>query len=208
VSRPESQHGPRQAWRPSNASSYAYLLGIYLGDGCLTEYPRTFALDIVLDGQYPAIVAECVRAISSTAPANIARRAGKDGRWVRLVSYWNNWPSVFPQHGPGKKHERHIALEPWQRTIVDLHPCEFLRGLIHSDGSRSVNRFTVKLADGLREYAYPRYFFSNLSSDLRGLFCASCDQLGIRWTQSNHRNISVAYRPSVGLLDSFVGPKQ
>jgi hypothetical protein len=57
------------------------------------------------------------------------------------------------------------------------------------------------------EYAYPRYFFSNLSADIRGLFCESCDQLGLRWRQSNPRNISISDRTSVALLDENVGPK-
>jgi hypothetical protein len=26
---------------------------------------------------------------------------------------------AFPQHGPGRKHERPIVLEPWQLEIVD-----------------------------------------------------------------------------------------
>ena len=43
--------------------------------------------------------------------------------------------------------------------------------------------------------------------DIRGLFCEYCDKLGIRWTQSNPRNISVSHRDSVALLDTFVGPK-
>ncbi len=85
---------------------------------------------------------------------------------------------------------------------------EFLRGLIHSDGCRTVNRFKTKLPSGrVAEYAYPRYFFSNLSADIRGLFCEYCDKLGIRWTQSNHRNISVSHRHSVAALDEFIGPK-
>ncbi len=46
----------------------------------------------------------------------------------------------------------------------------------------------------MAEYEYPRYFFSNLSADIRGLFCEYCERLGIRWTQSNHRNISVSDR--------------
>jgi hypothetical protein len=58
------------------------------------------------------------------------------------------------------------------------------------------------------EYEHPRYFFSNVSGDIRAIFCRHCDLLGIRWTQSNPRNISVAHRDSVALLDSFVGPKQ
>lgn len=53
------------------------------------------------------------------------------------------------------------------------------------------------------EYVYARYFFSNLSEDIRALFCASCDELGIRWTQSNPRNISVANRRGVEMLDDL-----
>ena len=56
-------------------------------------------------------------------------------------------------------------------------------------------------------YAYPRYFFSNLSADIRQIFCDHCELLGIRWTQSNPRNISISHRESVALLDTFVGPK-
>jgi hypothetical protein len=56
-------------------------------------------------------------------------------------------------------------------------------------------------------YEYPRYFFSNLSADIRGIFCAHCDLLGIRWTMSNPRNVSIARRDSGARLDKFVGPK-
>jgi hypothetical protein len=100
-------------------------------------------------------------------------------------------------------------LADWQRAIVDAHPEQFLRGLIHSDGCRTVNRFKTKLPSGrVAEYEYPRYFFSNLSADIRALFCEYCDRLGVRWTQSNHRNISVSHRRSVAILDRFVGPKR
>ena len=47
----------------------------------------------------------------------------------------------------------------------------------------------------------------SLSADIRGLFCEYCDRLGVRWTQSNHRNISVSHRRSVAILDGFIGPK-
>ena len=93
--------------------------------------------------------------------------------------------------------------------VVDRFPQEFLRGLLHSDGCRTVNRFTTLLPSGrVAEYAYPRWFFSNRSADIRGLFCEYCERLGIRWTQSNHRNISVSHRASVALLDAFIGPKR
>jgi hypothetical protein len=119
------------------------------------------------------------------------------------------WRELFPQHGPGRKHKRPIVLVPWQREIVERHPWPFLRGLIHSDGCRTLNRFKTRLPSGrIAEYAYPRYFFSNLSADIRRLFCETCDRLGLRWTQSNPRNISIAHRASVALLDENVGPKR
>lgn len=125
--------------------------------------------------------------------------------------------SRFPETGglrhgggvrlPGPKHLRTIELVDWQREIVEARPQEFLRGLIHSDGCRCVNEFTVELKGGPKRYRYARYFFSNLSADIRGLFCETCDRLGIKWTLSNHRNVSISHRASVELLDSFIGPK-
>jgi hypothetical protein len=107
-----------------------------------------------------------------------------------------------------RKHLRPIALEDWQQAIVDAHPRQFVRGLVHSDGCRTVNRFTTKLPSGqVAEYAYPRYFFSNLSADIRRLFCEACDALGVRWTLSNPRNVSVSHRDGVAILEEVVGAK-
>jgi hypothetical protein len=69
--------------------------------------------------------------------------------------------------------------------------------------------FRTQLPSGrVAEYEYPRYFFSNLSAGIRDIFCEHCDLLGIRWTQSNPRNIAVSHRGSGALLDEFVGPKR
>jgi hypothetical protein len=102
------------------------------------------------------------------------------------------------------KHQRRIELLDWQSGIVERNSERFLRGLIHSDGCRSINRVVV---NG-KSYSYPRYTFSNASPDIRGLFCAACDRLGIEWRQMNARNVSVARRDSVSRLDEFVGPKR
>jgi hypothetical protein len=48
---------------------------------------------------------------------------------------------------------------------------------------------------------------TNASADIRELFCASCDALGIAWRRMNARNISVARRDAIAALDEFVGPK-
>jgi hypothetical protein len=87
-------------------------------------------------------------------------------------------------------------------------PERLIRGLIHSDGCRCVNRFKTKLPSGrVAEYSYVRYFFSNLSGDIRAIFVEHCQLLGIRVTQPNHRNLAVSHRASVAILERLVGPK-
>lgn len=186
---------------------YSYLFGMYLGDGCVSRLRRTTALVISLDPKYPAVIAECRDAMEAVAPGSVRTQVRKNGV-VALVASFAGWPIVFPQFGPGRKHERKIELAGWQEEITHQFTREFIRGLIHSDGSRCMNRFSVKLPSGrVGRYAYPRYFFTNYSEDIRRIFCEHSELLGIRWTQSNARNISVSHRDSVALLDSFVGPK-
>ena len=197
------------SWRPFDDFSYSYLLGLYLGDGHVAPATHTANLTITLDAAYPEIVEDATAAVQLAAPNDRVRvRRHASHACVIVSSYTRHWLEAFPQHGRGPKHERRIALAGWQRAIVDAHPECFLRGLIHSDGCRVINRFKTRLPSGrLAEYAYPRYFFSNLSADIRGLFCEYCERLGISWTQSNPRNISVSHRRSVAILDEFVGPK-
>jgi hypothetical protein len=190
-------------------SSYSYLLGLYLGDGWVGPSGKKAQLVIRLDTDYPTIIEGCVAAVSlAMAGVQVSVYSPRKQRCVGVTSYDVRWFDLFPQWGNGPKHKRPIVLTDWQREIVDRFPEQFLKGLIHSDGCRCVNRFKTKLPSGrLAEYEYPRYFFSNLSADIRRLFCEYCERLGIRWTQSNHRNISVSHRRSVAILDGFIGPK-
>jgi hypothetical protein len=105
-----------------------------------------------------------------------------------------------PPAWTGQKHQRRIELVPWQQELVDLDPRPLLRGLLHSDGCRVLN--------WVNGTPYPRYHFSNVSADIRGIFGRACDQLGIEWRPNNRWSLSVARRDSVALLDTFVGPKR
>jgi hypothetical protein len=197
---------------PSDRVAYSYLLGLYLGDGCISTHPRGtgYFLRIACADAWPGLIDACEAAIRAVSPAHSAHRVQAQG-YVSVVGYYPHWPFLFPQHGPGKKHERRIALEPWQQAIVDAHPWEFIRGLLHSDGCRITN-WTEKTVGGERKrYEYPRYFFTNKSDDIRKLFTDTLDKVGVEWTTlargSDPFNISIARKASVALLDAHVGAK-
>ena len=178
--------------------AYVYLLGLYLGDGCLSGHPRdVYRLRISLDAKYPNIVSECARAMAAVSRRRVGRVHARG--CIVVNAWWKHWLCLFPQHGPRRKHERVIELLPWQREIARSHPGRLLRGLIHSDGCRILNR--VNGTD------YPRYHFSNMSSDIRQIFCNACEDYGIRWTTCREELLSVARRRDVARLDMVVGPK-
>jgi hypothetical protein len=105
---------------------------------------------------------------------------------------------LFPQHGPGKKHERPIELTDWQTTVADQWPEQLVRGLIDSDGCRFQNSGT--------NWSWPRYSFKQVSAGIRGIFCDACDRLGLHWTEAR-TTIYVSCKRDVAILDEFVGPK-
>jgi hypothetical protein len=198
------QCGAEHSLQTLDCNAYGYLLGQYLGDGTVwCNRKGVYRLRISSDAQYIGIIEECCQAINIIRGRLPYVRFHSDKRLATLTSYWRAWPCLFPQHGPGRKHHRRIALVPWQEAIVEADPRPFLRGLIHSDGWRGLNRVHVKG----RDYAYPRYQFSNRSQDIKALFTSACDLLGIEWRPWGRHHISVARRASVALMDEFIGPK-
>jgi hypothetical protein len=181
-------------------------LGMYLGDGSIARLPRTWRLRITLDLAWPGIIRECATSMGAVFPSNrvLVYEPDRRSRCAVVGVYSKQLTCLFPQHGRGAKHLRPIKLVDWQTEIVREQPEQFIRGLIHSDGCRFMNRVEA----GGKTYAYPRYNFTNASEDIRGLFTSTCDLLGIDWRPMNARNISVARRGSVRLLDQFVGPKR
>lgn len=179
--------------------AYCYLLGLYLGDGCISRCRRTWRLRITLDKKYPRIVDHCREAIDILFPEQRASVVPRHTGCVDVSQYSNHWPCLFPQHGPGRKHSRPIRLEPWQQTLVSEAIEEFIRGLIDSDGCR-----VVANDRGVRSV---RYHFSNRSDDIRGLFCTALDTLRIPWTHNSTYQIAVYRKAATARLDEFVGPK-
>lgn len=183
------------------AAKYSYLLGMYLGDGYIAKDRRVYRLRIVCDSRYPKIIDECRLAMNAVMPgqsAYVLQR--KQSRCAEVAMSSKHWPCFFPQHGQGRKHQRLIRLELWQKDCVEGETHSFVRGLLHSDGCRVVAND--------RGVASIRYHFSNRSEDIKSLFCESLDRLGIPWTRPSQRDIAIYRKAAVARLDEFIGPKE
>lgn len=178
---------------------YAELLGLYLGDGCISRSGRVFRLRIKLDARYPTIVAETIDLFGRVFPANRVGRVETDrGSAVEVGIYSRHVPCLLPQHGAGPKHRRPIVLEEWQRRLVHTAPWQFLRGCIRSDGCVFVNR--------TGSYRYLSYDFCNSSEDIRRLFVETCDAVGVETRCAGNR-VRINRRASVAQLREHVGLK-
>ncbi|WP_165984035.1 helix-turn-helix domain-containing protein [Streptomyces sp. YIM 98790] len=201
---------PRCQGRPFGHSAYSYLLGLYLGDGHIISRGKQHHLSLFCSARWPGLVQAAEEAMQAVMSRPRISRRTRNG-CVEVKSFSRHWVCMFPQHGPGRKHERRIVLESWQETIVDEHPWEFVRGLIHSDGSRVTNWVVRTIGGEPKRYEYPRYFFTNTSVDIMALFTGTLDRLGVEWRSlRQHRRavtVSIARRESVALLDARVGAK-
>lgn len=182
------------------ASDYAELLGLYLGDGHISVTGGTQRLRLSLDSRYPGIITDAEALLQRCFPGNRCCRvlADRGATTVALV-YNRHLACLFPQHGPGKKHERTIGLEPWQHELVANAPWALLRGSICSDGCVFVNR--------TGRYEYLSYDFTNLSADILDLFVETCRRVGLQPRRYATR-VRLYRRADVALLVEHVGLKR
>lgn len=210
VARPCDQCGHDSHQVKDLSPQYVYLLGLYLGDGTISRHARgVFRLRIFLDLRYPQIIEDCTSAMADVIPKSKVHHFHRYSNYVEsaapshveVSSFSKSWPCLFPQHGPGRKHERSITLTQWQLDLVERTPEQMLRGLVHSDGCRFQNT-------GRGDWSCPRYSFSNRSDDIKGVFCHACDLIGVHWTRSGTSCIYVSRKADVARLDEFIGPKR
>lgn len=199
---------PRCDEVPPDGAAYAELLGWYLGDGHLVLSRRgVYVLSIFNDAAYPVVNARLLETVRAVKPGCRPYTRARPGSVETKVG-WKHWPCLFPQHGPGRKHERPIRLEDWQWDVVREHPWDFLRGLFHSDGCRVNNWATRVVAGERKRYDYPRWQFTNESADIIGLCAEALDLVGVPWRRSHRRTLSVSRRDGVRLLDEHLGLKR
>lgn len=185
--------------RVAHFAAYSSLLGMYLGDGYICRSVRTYRLHVSLHQRQEQVierVAAAIRVLRPGHPVGFRRR----GVVTIVNAYSNARPTLFPQHGAGRKHQRPIVLDPWQHSIVEREPWEFLRGCLESDGCRH-----RRIVAGRN---YPAYSFKNHSEDILQLFTWACERVGVRPRRSNRVTISIARRADVATLDRNLGDRR
>ena len=166
---------------------YAYILGLYLGDGDISKFPRTFRLRLYFNSETNSrIIARSIVSLNNIFRKN--RRSKYKQRTANCTEvsiYSNVLPTLFPQHGTGKKHSRDVSLKDNQQWLFDDQYAKILlAGLHDSDGCF------------YSEGKYDRFMFTNTSDDIIRIYKKILDMYNIHYTESsvkregNERNIT------------------
>lgn len=86
---------------------------------------------------------------------------------------------------------------PWNKVHCQVTPKNYVE--VHAY-SKSWPCFSRRGMSPLR--------LTNLSDDIKGIFCEACDQLGLHWTTAPPKSVYVSRKADVARLDEFVGPKR
>jgi hypothetical protein len=181
-------------------NTYSYILGLYLGDGHINQMKnkRSYRLRIFNDIKYNNLNKHIINELQNLFFNNRVNFINSKNLVITYV-YSNKLPTLFPQHGNGRKHNRKIELFNWQKDIISYK--YLLMGLFHSDGCHYFNNIKGK--------KYESYSFSNVSKDIHGIFQNCCKTLNIEYTKSSKSsNTEIRQRNSVEYLKNNIGTKE
>lgn len=172
------------------AAQYVYILGCYLGDGCINKLQRTQKLRIFSGSAHPTIIDDQIHALKILFKDNKVSSIKRPNYNMYTITVHNKYlDEYFPQHGPGKKHNRNILLTDWQTELVEEHTDCFIKGLIDTDGCLFNTSNRIK-EDGSKT-DLPSYQFTNKSMDIINLYTSSLDRLGIHYTKVHKKSGAV-----------------
>jgi hypothetical protein len=91
---------PRCDGAPLDGPAYAYLLGLYLGDGHISRGPRAYRIRIFQDARYPHLIALARDATSRVRGGNgrVGIVAGKG--CVAVSNFWQHWRACSRSTAP------------------------------------------------------------------------------------------------------------
>jgi DNA-binding transcriptional regulator WhiA len=180
----------------NNKETYNYILGLYLGDGCISPHKMSYKLRITQDNKYPKSIIDIKNILNSFFPNNTFTCNPKGCTVIGI--YDKNLPLYFPQHAPGKKHDRKIKLADYQRDNLDYE--NLMKGLWVSDGSYY-----------LAQKKYECYNFTNKSTDIISLFEECLNSFNIAYRKRMKKNgvwiLEITKKSEVSKMKDLIGVK-
>ncbi len=126
--------------------AYAELLGWYLGDGHITLGRRgVYALHIYNDQRYVVLNGH-IKELDAPGEAGQSPPQPPDAGVHQHDGLLEALAVPVPPARPGRKHDRPSASSAGSGESSTTHPADLLRGLFHSDGSRTNNWATQTVA--------------------------------------------------------------
>ena len=180
-----------------NKEDYSFILGLYLGDGCISPNRTSYKLRITQDDKYPNLK-NIINYRVNNFFTNKSFMQNRKKNCSDIGVNDKNLPLYFPQHGKGKKHDRKIELVDYQKDNLDYK--EFLRGLWVTDGSYY-----------LAQKKYECYNFTNKSTDIIALFEECLSQFNIGYRTRMKKNgvwlVEITKKTEVLKMKDLVGIK-
>jgi hypothetical protein len=186
-----------------NKKEYSFILGLYLGDGCITQNGRndsSYKLRIAQDNKYPKSIHDIKNKLSNffVKEAKLVDVKG----CCHITIYDKYLPIYFPQHSKGFKHDRKINLNQFQLENIDH--AELMSGLWLADGSRYFANHG--------KYKYERFNFTNKSLDIIELFESCLNKFEIKYSKRVKPDkiwiIEIQNKENVNKIKNIVGIKE
>jgi hypothetical protein len=197
----------RPAHRPADLPpEYIYLLGLYLGDGCISAHRRgVYRLRVILD-------------LATRAPSTRARE-----RFVLSTRADGSIDSSAGATSPGGRNTPMSRCRPTRRrgpacSRSTVPGASIIGGSSSPSGNASccsasatapawpgaLRRLPVH--EHRASVATPALLVQQPLGRHQGIFCDACDLLDLHWTTAGH-TIYVSRKADVAVLDEFIGPK-
>lgn len=91
---------PRCHGRALDSEAYAYLLGLYLGDGHILLCKKgVYQLSLACCDTWPGLIEAAADTMATVMPTSSVSRRRHPG-CTEVKSYSKHWACLFPQHGP------------------------------------------------------------------------------------------------------------
>ncbi len=181
---PKDIFTPNIILEPRNTAALAELIGVLIGDGCVTKYQVSIATSSLVDYEYAQFVAQLIEQLFNVRPSLFKM---KNSNCVNITVSSLRMVEFLVQKGiiRGNKLRQGLDIPDWVLRD-DLFKEACLRGIFDTDGCIFQERHKI---NG-KTYSYPRMAFVSMSRPLRESIRNALFDLGFEPKIRNNRSVN------------------